>query len=176
MDEKRKKEAEKNFSKYLEEGLIKKQSNKTSKMMYLKNAELSLKLAEDLMENKLKPYLWIIVISYYSMFYIANAVLLDLGYKVGDKIVHKVTNECLIAVVFNKIKKGLLEEYEIAKDDALDIASIKSEEIINYYELELNKRSRFQYEMTESIKEQKALTSLKRARKFIFEMKKLLQT
>jgi uncharacterized protein (UPF0332 family) len=142
--------------------------------MYLKNAELSLKLAEDLMEHRLKPYLWVIVISYYSMFYIANAVLLDLGYKIGDKIVHKVTNESLIVLVINKIKKGLLDEYEIAKDDALDIASFKSEEIINYYELELEKRSRFQYEMTESIKEQKALTSLKRARKFIFEMKKLL--
>jgi hypothetical protein len=74
----------------------------------------------------------------------------------------------------DKIKKGLLEEYENAKDDALEIASIKSDEIISLYSLELEKRSRFQYNMTESIQEQKANTSLIRARQFMFEMKKLL--
>ena len=67
-----------------------------------------------------------------------------------------------------------MEEYENAKEDALEIASIKSDEIIGFYGLEMSKRSRFQYEMTESIQEQKASTSLKRARQFMFEMKKLL--
>lgn len=68
----------------------------------------------------------------------------------------------------------LLEEYENAKDDASEIASIKSDEIIELYGLEMDKRSRFQYEMTESIQEQKANTSLKSAKRFMFEMKKLL--
>lgn len=75
------------------------------------------------MNSSLKPYIWVVVISYYSMFYIANAVLLELGYKTGDKVVHKVTNDALIVLVMDKLKKGLLEEYETAKEDALEIAS-----------------------------------------------------
>lgn len=142
--------------------------------MYIKNANLSLNLADECMKSSLKPYIWIIVISYYSMFYIANAVLLELGYKTGSQIVHKVTNEALIVLVTDKIKKGILNEYENAKEDAMEIVSIRSEEIVGFYGLEMSKRSRFQYEMSDSIKEQKALTSLKRAKQFLFEMKKLL--
>ncbi|MBI4918466.1 hypothetical protein HY837_00940 [archaeon] len=126
------------------------------------------------MNSQLKPHIWVVVISYYSMFYIANAVLLELGYKTSDKIVHKVTNEALIVLIMDKIKKGLLEEYENLRADALEIASIKSDEIISFYELELDKRSRFQYNMTESNQEQKANTSLTRAKQFMLEMKKLL--
>jgi len=167
------KEAKKNFDRYLQDGLIKKEKNETARAMYLKNADLSLNLAEECMESALRPYLWVVVISYYSMFYIANAVLLDIGYKIGSKIVHKVTSDALMVLVKDKIKKGLLEEYQDAKEDALEIASIRSEELMTFYALELDKRSRFQYNMTESIQEQKAKTSLKRAREFLFEMRKL---
>ncbi len=174
IDKERKKEAQQNFAQYLQDGLIKKEKNETAKAMYWRNAELSLRLAEECVNSSLKPHIWIVVISYYSMFYIANAVLLELGYKTGSKVVHKVTNDALIVLVVDRIKKGLLEEYENAKKDALEIASIKSDEIIGLYELEMDKRSRFQYEMTESIQEQKANTSLKRALEFMLEMKKLL--
>ena len=174
IDAKRKKEAQQHFAQYLQDGLIKKEKNETAKAMYLKNADLSLNLAEESMNSSLKPYLWVVVISYYSMFYIANAILLELGYKTGDKVVHKVTNDALLVLVIDKIKKDLLEEYENAKEDALEIASIKSDEIIESYSLEMDKRSRFQYDMTESIQEQKANTSLKRAKQFMLEMKKLL--
>src|SRR3989338_5563932 len=174
IDKNRKIEAQRNFAQYLRDGLIKKEKNETAKSMYLKNADLSLNLAEDCMKSSLKPYVWVVVISYYSMFYIANAVLLELGYKTGDKVVHKVTNDALIVLVMDKIKKGLLEEYENAKEDALEIASVKSDEIIALYGLELDKRSRFQYNMAESIQEQKANTSFKRAKQFMLEMKKLL--
>jgi uncharacterized protein (UPF0332 family) len=142
--------------------------------MYIKNAELSLELAEECMNSNLKPYLWTVVISYYSMFYIANAVLLQLGYKTGSNVVHKVTSDALIVLVMDKIRKGLIEEYEDIKEDAMEIASIKSEEIMAFYSMEMDKRSRFQYDMTETIQEQKAKTSLKRAKEFMLEMKKLL--
>lgn len=169
-----KQEAKQNFDRYLQEGLLKKEKNETARDMYLKNAELSLKLAEECMNSPLKPFIWVVAISYYSMFYIANAVLLNMGYKVGDKIAHKITNDALIVLVTGKLRKGLLEEYASAKEDALDIASIRSEEIIAFYSLEMEKRSRFQYDMSESIQEQKARTSLKRAKEFMLEMKKLL--
>ncbi len=174
IDANQKKEAKQNFDRYLQDGLIKKEKNETARATYLKNTELSLNLAEECMNSALRPYLWVVVISYYSMFYIANAVLLNLGYKTGDKIVHKVTSDALIVLVIDKLRKGLLEEYEDAKEDALEIASIRSEELMVFYSLEMDKRSRFQYDMTESIQEKKARTSLTRAREFILEMKKLL--
>ena len=42
--------------------------------------------------------------SYYSMFYIANAVLIKKGYKTGDKIAHKVTADALITIIRSKLK------------------------------------------------------------------------
>jgi len=58
-----------------------------------------------------------------------------MGYKTGDKIVHKVTSDALIVLVMDKIRKGLLEEYQDAKEDALEIASIRSEELIMQWSL-----------------------------------------
>ncbi|MBI4140063.1 hypothetical protein HY483_03825 [Candidatus Woesearchaeota archaeon] len=174
IDAEQKTEAKQNFDGYLRNGLLKKERNETARQMYIKNSEVSLQLAEECINSSLKPYLWVVVISYYSMFYISNAVLLNIGYKTGDKIVHKVTSDALIVLVMDRIKKELLEEYQDMKEDALEISSIKSEEIVNFYALELEKRSRFQYHMIESIQEQKAKTSLKRAKEFILEMKKLL--
>ncbi|MBU0979488.1 MAG: HEPN domain-containing protein [Nanoarchaeota archaeon] len=166
--------AKHNFGRYLQDGLIKKERNEAARQMYIKNAELSLQFADESMSSSLRPYLWIVVISYYSMFYIANAVLLQLGYKTGSKMVHKVTSDALIVLVKDRIRKGLLEEYEDMKEDALEIASVKSEELMSFYSMELAKRSRFQYSMAETIQEMKARTSLKRAKEFIQEMKKLL--
>jgi uncharacterized protein (UPF0332 family) len=174
IDEKIKKEAKNNFNNYLTEGLIKKEKNDTAKLMYIKNAEISLKLAQENIKSTLKPFRWVIVQSYYSMFYIANAVLLEIGYKTGSKIVHKVTSDALIVLIMDKMRDGLLEEYEELKENALEIASIKSENIISSFSMEKNKRSKFQYNVTESIQEKKANTSLIRAKEFLFEMKKLI--
>lgn len=175
IDEKRKREALNNFKRYLEEGLLKKEINELAKNKYLENTDLFLRTAAELMQSPLKPYLWIIVISYYSMFYMANAALLHYGYKTQEKIVHKVTGDALIVLVLDKLKKGLLEDYESIQKDALEIAGAKAESVIESYNLELNKRSRFQYNMLEQTKENKAQTSLTRAREFVFELKKLLK-
>jgi len=176
IDEKRVKEAERNFYRYLKDGLIKREKNETALSMYLKNSNLSLDVAEKLMkDNELNPYLWVVVCSYYSMFYIANAILLNLGYRTGEEIVHKVTSDALIVLVLDKLRGGLLEEYEKIRDDALEIASARAEEIIKSYDYERGKRSQFQYGMSEAIKKQKAQTSLARAKEFVFEMRKLLK-
>src|SRR3989338_9743843 len=175
IDKKRIEEAQQNFTQYLEEGLLKKEKQALAKDKYLANADLSLKVANELMNSSSKPYLWIIVISYYSMFYIANAVSLHLGYKTQDKIVHKVTSDALIVLVLHRLTKELMEEYEQIMDDALEIANAKSEQLIESYAYELDKRSRFQYNMLEETKEAKAKTSLERATTFVFEMKKLLK-
>jgi uncharacterized protein (UPF0332 family) len=45
---------------------------------------------------------------------------------------------------------------------------------VGSFDLEREKRSRFQYQMDEEIQKCKAQTSLERAKLFVFEMKKLL--
>lgn len=177
LDKERIREAEFNVKQYIHEGLLKKQTNDTAKIMYVENSEVSLQTAQKLLllENKeYNPSLWVIVTSYYSMYYIANAVLLNLGYKVGDKVSHKVTADSLIVFVRNKLKKQLIEEYEDTKEDALELMSQKADELLKSFDYEREKRSKFQYQMDEQAKRGRAVTSLERAKAFVFEMKKLL--
>ncbi len=177
LDEKRIKEAESNVKRYLEEGLLKKEKNDTAKAMYIENSDISLETAKRLLpleDADYKPYLWILVTSYYSMYYIANAVLLNTGYRVGDKISHKITSDALIVFVRNKLKQNLLEDYEEAKEEALEIISSKVDTLLESFDFEREKRAYFQYSMDEGVKKAKSLTSLQRAKSFIFDMGKLL--
>ncbi|MBS3122968.1 hypothetical protein J4434_08880 [Candidatus Woesearchaeota archaeon] len=173
LDEKRIKEAESNVRQYLQDNLLKKQTNETAKAMYIENADLSLETAKKLLALESKdyhPYLWVIVPSYYSMYYIANAVLLKLGYKVGEKVSHKVTADAIIVFVRNKLKKNLLEEYENAQADALELMSQRADALLKSLDEEREKRSKFQYQMDEQAKRGKAVTSLERAKEFVFVM------
>ena len=177
LDDKRIKEAESNVRQYLQDNMLKKQTNKTAQEMYVENCDVSLQTAQKLLaleSKEYKPHLWAIVSSYYSMYYIANAVLLKLGYKVGDKISHKVTADSLIVFVRNKLKKNLLQEYEDTKEDALELMSQRADLLLKTLDYEREKRSKFQYQMDEQAKRGKAQTSLERAKEFVFEMKKLL--
>ena len=80
LDTKKVKEAENNVRSYLNDGLLKKaEYNKQIIDILLRNAKESLRVAEEVNEKKLSE-LWVIVCSYYSMYYYANAVLLKLGY------------------------------------------------------------------------------------------------
>jgi len=108
------------------------------------------------------------------MYYIANAAILGTGHKVGDKISHKVASDALIVFVREKLKKGMLEEYEAEKEQALEIISAEADSLIESFESERKKRSIFQYRMDEEAKRSRALTSLERAKKFSFELKKLI--
>jgi len=169
--EKRINEAKSNVRMYLNDGLLKKEEFKSIVYeTYVRNYHESLELAENIFKEK-RSDLWVVVISYYSMFYIANAVLYKIGYKVGDKIAHKVTSDSIIMFIRDKIKENILSEYEIAAEEALSI----SDNLLESFDFERSKRSRFQYESTEQIKNSMAKTSLERARKFCFEMEKLLR-
>ena len=112
--------------------------------------------------------------SYYAMFYKANAILFKLGYKVGDKIPHKITSDALIVFVRNKLKKSILEEYEEAQNEALP--GIRADTLIDEFDKERIKRSIIQYETKAIEKHAKAITSLERAKEFLFEIKKLLES
>ncbi len=175
LDEKRIKEAENNIKQFLADNSIWKYKEFKEEILetYKHNYQESIDTAQKLFDQNLSN-LWIIVISYYSMYYVANAVLYKIGYKIGATATHKITEEALIVFVRNKLKKELLEEYKEAKEEALEIIGRKTDEIIASFHQEMKKRSVLQYESTEDIKKTKAQTSLERAKVFIFEMKKLL--
>jgi len=175
IDKQRIDEAQNNVRSYLAEGLLKKIVERDNKILRVlkKNSEESLRVADLLFKENISS-LWVIVCSYYSMYYIANAVLYNLCYKIGHKISHKITADSLIVFVKDKLKQQLLEDYEEVKQDASELALLGAEEIIKSFYLELDKRSRFQYTTSEFAKKTKAETSLKRAKIFILEMEKLL--
>ncbi len=174
LDKKRIKEAEQNVKSYLSDGLlIKKVLNEHVLKILINNGKESLRVADEVNNQKIS-YLWTIVCSYYSMFYYANAILLKFGYKVGDKIVHKVTSDAMIVYVKNKLEESLLEDYEDNRKEALILAGIKTDSLLESLDFERNKRSHIQYNMGEAKKYAKAQTSLKRAKIFAKEMEKIL--
>ena len=168
------KEAEVNVRTYLSDGLLRKTTmTKDVLNILLRNAKESLRMAEEAHQKNISD-LWTIVCSYYAMYYYANAVLLKLGYKVGDKIVQKVTADAMIVYMRGKLKKNLIEEYEEAKEQALNLAGMKADDLIESFEFERNKRSFIQYQTLEIEKQSKAKTSLERAKEFTREMEKMI--
>lgn len=164
------KEAENNVKSYLADMLIKKEPfKKIVYDTYRRNSRESLVVARKLLDENLSN-LWVVVISYYSMFYIANAAIYKMGYKIGPKIAHKVTSDALVVFVRKKLKDSLIEGYEIASEEALAV----SDNLLQSYDLERIKRAVFQYETTEEIKTAKAETSLQRAEEFSKEIENLL--
>jgi len=174
LNEKRIKEAETNVRSYLKEGLLKKTvTDKNVMDILLKNAKESLRVAGEIHQKDLSE-LWTIVCSYYAMFYYSNAVLLKLRYKVGDKIVHKVTSDALIVYVRKKLKESFIEKYEETKEEALNLAGIKADKIVESFDFERSKRGLIQYKTIEFEKRSKAKTSFQRAKEFAKEMEKLI--
>ena len=171
MDEKRIKIAESNFRNYLRDELIKKvRFEDIVYQTYMRNALESLRVAEELFKNKTSS-LWVVVSSYYSMFYIASAYIYKKGYKTSGDIVHQIINESLIILARHDLEKHFLEEYEEEKEKALSASG----NLLDKYESEKTKRSMFQYETTEVIKEAKANTSLERAKGFVSVIRQLLE-
>jgi uncharacterized protein (UPF0332 family) len=169
-------EAEKNFRKYLNDNLIKKITiiDKNIVNILLINAQESIDVAEITNKNKISS-MWTIVCSYYSMFYTANCLLYVYGYKVGNKIAHKITLDSLIYLMRDKIKNHFIEIYKEIEEDVENFAQIKSDSLIENLNFERKKRSIIQYQTPEKIKLSKAQTSLKRAKEFLFELRELIE-
>jgi uncharacterized protein (UPF0332 family) len=165
---------------------------------FMANAESSLRTASILQEisdeNALKEtlkvgmdfesYLWVIVSSYYAMFYAATAILAKQGVRATGQIVHKVTADALIHFFGSNEKLAkLLEQYEEAQAVGLELVGReelmkrmqkKANELIISYEGERKKRSKFQYDIGVQAKRGYAQTSLERAKDFVFEIRKLI--
>ncbi len=177
LDKHRIDEAERDVKNYLINGLLKKVDKPDENIIsvFNKNSEESLRVAQFLFDSD-RSNLWTIVSAYYSMFYIANTVLYKLGYKVGSITPHKVVSDALVVFVRGKLKHKLIEEFEDSMEDALELAGTKTDELIQSFDQERIRRSRFQYELSEEVKKGRAEISLKRAKSFVFEMEKFLKS
>lgn len=112
IEKERLEEAKRNVKIYIEDGLLKTGNKDAARFVdfFIANADCSLRTASILQEvsdeNSLKEtlkagldfesYLWVIVSSYYSMFYAATAILAKQGIRATGQIVHKVTADALI--------------------------------------------------------------------------------
>lgn len=170
MDEKIIRLAEKKFNNYLNQNILNKVAfNEIVYNTYINNSNESLSVANELF-NKKTSSLWVVVTSYYAMFYMACAYVYKKGYRASQEIVHQVINDALIVLTRLHLEKHFLEEYEEEKDKALTASG----NFLDSYESERLKRSTFQYETTEAIKEGKAKTSLERAKNFVAIMRQLM--
>lgn len=173
LDPERIKIAESNFRKDLNEGLIKKAVPDQNLIDALHdNALESLSVADFLNKKDFSP-LWVIVSSYYSMYYMAKAVLISIGFKVSGEVSHRVTGDALIVLVRNKLKKQLLEDLDEARNEFDEIDNL-TDNIIELYDLEHKKRNDSQYVLGYDVKASKAGTSLVRAKQFVYELEKLI--
>lgn len=196
------KKAESNVARYLKEGLLKKDAeNVQFSGFYMANAKTALLVAMHLQklstdtETKKKNgfpegfecFLWVIVLSYYSMFYTANAALAKIKIKVGEKIAHKVTQDALIVYFIKnkRLAKYLLEEYESTKNEVLSLMGLTEEELLKEFQVKAEgliatfdyqrrKRGEFQYEIKTPAKENIAKLALERAERFIQEMTNII--
>ncbi len=184
---------ESNINMYQNEGMFKKGEYSNLIEFYVRTAKKTLQTADALIQisdnNEIKKklglldnfetYLWVVTTSYYSMFYMVNALLSKHGIKLGDKIVHKVASDVFYFYFIKnkKIAKELFEVYEEAKDQTMDLIrySEQAEKLFQDLESEREKRHKFQYDMTESIKKGYAETSLKRAKQFVNEIELLVK-
>jgi uncharacterized protein (UPF0332 family) len=201
IEKERIEEAQRNVKQYVDDGLLRVKDKDAPKFVsfFMKNAESSLQTASILQEisdqqalkstmkvgDDFESYLWVIVSSYYSMFYAATALLASQGVRAAGQIVHKVTADAMIHFfVSNEKLARLLEQYEEAKSVGLELIGReelmksmqrKADELIVAYESERKKRSRFQYDIGVQVKRGYAQTSLQRAREFVFEISKIVK-
>jgi uncharacterized protein (UPF0332 family) len=195
-------EAKRNVKLYMDDGLLKVGDKEAPRFVdfFMANAESSLRTASILQqisdENALKEtlkvgmdfesYLWVIVSSYYAMFYAATAILAKQGIRATGQIVHKVTGDALIHFLGSNEKLAkLLEQYEEAQAVGLELVGReelmkrmkrKADELIIAYEGERKKRSKFQYDIGVQAKRGYAQASLERAKDFVFEIGKLVKS
>lgn len=199
LDNKKLKEIEKNVSGLiLENEIIKNEKNKELVKFYTENALISLNAAKILnaisskdtikkcfnfIEEDFEAYLWVVSSSYYSMFYMAGALLAKIGVKIRSEIgIHKKTFETMVYYFYltRRIAKRYLEEFIKAQEESQKLLGIentmqeKAKELMEKYSFEMGKRAKFTYNIGTKAKSDNALTSLRRAVEFCEECLKIM--
>ncbi len=183
----------KNIARFTRENIISKEKQGRFSDFFINNARDSLESAKLLFKastNKevqgllgfpnFNGFLWVVNASYYSMFYMARALLESNGVKIrqGSESVHLVTFDALVYYFYltGKIEKSLIEEFREAGEEASEtLGKDKAKSLIEDYSYEKDKRGRFTYEMGEIAIRNKAETSLNRAIRFNEEIRKIIE-
>lgn len=191
LDEKKIKESKKRIENLLEKKDIIKDKSGKYVDFFLDNSKNSFDSArllfqvstrQDLKKStgfpNLNGFLWVINASYYSMFYMARALLESQGIKIKtDYSVHVITFDALIYYFYStgKIEKSIIEELEEANAEMTEtLGKDKAKNLLDDYYSERDKRSHFTYEMGEIALQNKAQTSLDRAKRFNEALRKIL--
>ena len=191
LDEKKLKEAENRVKQFISEGIIKSKGKPEHVEFFIKNADDSIDSAKALFElstNSEKQHslgftsfnglLWVVNASYYSMFYMARALLEKGGIKIkADLSIHAITFDAMIYYFYltGKLQKEFLEDFIEAKKDAAELlGKQKADELMEEYFFEKKKRGIFTYDMGTVLVKSKAKTSLERAQRFRREIKKII--
>ncbi len=193
LDAKKIEEIKSRTKKLIAEGTITKGTSKKEDIeFFLENSQKSLSSAQLLYEvstNKkmqeatnqkdFDGFLWVVNASYYSIFYIARALLEKDGIKLkGDASIHMLAFDALAHYFYftGRLQKQLMEAYAEAEKEATELLGQKrAHELIENYFDEKDKRGKFTYHMGEKALQSKAKTSLDRAKNFFHEMRILLQ-
>jgi|SRR3989338_1938174 len=191
LEDKRIEEAKKNAIKSINSELIIKTKDSKYVDFFLKNAKDSLDSAKVLFDisinEKTKSYLglpdfngflWVINSSYYSMFYMARALLESIGVKIKtEESVHSLAFNTLVYYFYStgRLERHFIEDLANAQEESSEIlGKEKAKEMISDYSSEKEKRAKFTYETGELVMKGKAETSLNRAKKFNEEVRKIL--
>jgi len=191
LENKQIEEARKNAIKNINSGLFIKTKDSKYVNFFIKNAKDSLDSAKVLFEASVNDktknflgipnfngFLWTINSSYYSMFYMARALLESIGIKIkADESIHFLIFNALVYYFYSngKLEKHFIEDFENAQEESSEIlGKEKAKEMISDYSNEKEKRAKFTYETGEIAMKNKAETSLNRARKFNEEVRKIL--
>ncbi|MBW2968871.1 hypothetical protein KY314_02010 [Candidatus Woesearchaeota archaeon] len=200
LDNKKLKLIEKKIPKLLsEKEIVKNEQNKKLTAFYSENALISLNTAKilneisnnnflkkqfDFIYDDFESYLWIVNTSYYSMFYMAGAMLAKKGIKIKSCMgIHKKTFETMVYYFYltKKIAKNFLEEFEEAQKESQELLGTdmnsmqeKARELMIKYNFEMEKRAKFTYNLGTKSKQNKAATSLKRAVEFYNECLRIM--
>ena len=192
LDEKKIKESEKRINIFIQRGDVILKENGLFVDFFLNNSRQSFDAAQLLYNvstnSELKKitgfpefngFLWAINSSYYSMFYMVRSLLEKNRIRIRtDQSIHVLTFDLLIVYFYStgKIEKQILEEYDEDKNEMSEIlGKEKAKSLIEDYSSEREKRGRFTYEMGEIALQNKAKTSLDRARRFNEVLRKMIQ-
>ena len=192
LENKKIEEAKKNAIRSINSGSIVKTKDSVYVDFYIKNARDSLDSAKVLFDvstnektksilgmNNFNGFLWVINSSYYSMFYLARALLESIGVKIKtDESIHFLVFNALVYYFYStgKLEKHFIEDFGDAQEESSEIlGKEKAKEMISDYSNEKEKRAKFTYEIGELALKNKAETSLNRAKKFSEEVRKILR-
>ena len=192
LDEKMIKEIENRVRQFMREGVIETKQPREHVSFFLNNAKNSLETAraiyglstnEDYQNytgNKgLNGFLWVVNAGYYSMFYTARALLESEGIRLKSSLsVHSLTFDALVYFFYlnNKLQKRMLEVFAEAQEEAEGIlGKEKTDALMKEYLWEKKKRAALTYETGEEVIQNKAQTSLQRAKNFSEEIRIIIQ-